>query len=146
MKKTNMLKIITVLIMGVILFVMSIKVFALDDSSDPTDLLYNSNGTSNSSDGDTDGDADGDVDGDADGEYTDTTNDLNTTTNTNTNTSINTNVNTNTTSKSNTNTSNYNTSLPKAGAPENTLMGVAITVLTITAVYAYKKIKDYKNI
>ena len=134
MKKTNMLKIITVLIMGVILFVMSIKVFALDDSSDPTDLLYNSNGTSNSSDGDTDGDADGDVDGDADGEYTDTTNDLNTTTNTNT------------TSKSNTNTSNYNTSLPKAGAPENTLMGVAITVLTITAVYAYKKIKDYKNI
>ena len=44
------------------------------------------------------------------------------------------------------NTNNYNTNLPKAGAAENKMLGVAFTVLAITAVYAYKKVKEYKNI
>lgn len=75
--------------------------------------------------------------GDSDGLmdlYDDTTNQLNTTNtnNTNTNTKLNTN--------------NYNTNLPKAGAAENKMLGVAFTVLAITAVYAYKKVKEYKNI
>ena len=43
-------------------------------------------------------------------------------------------------------TNNYNTNLPQAGVAENTFAGIAITVLTITAVYAYKKVNEYKNI
>ena len=46
----------------------------------------------------------------------------------------------------NTNTNNYNTNLPKAGAGENTIMGVAITVLAVVAIFAYKKVNQYKNI
>lgn len=66
--------------------------------------------------------------------FEDTTNQLNTTNTTNT-------VNTNTT-----NTNNYNTNLPKAGAPANTMVGIAITVLAVVAVFAYKKVNQYKNI
>ena len=68
--------------------------------------------------------------------FDDTTNQLDKNTNTNA-------TNTNTT---NTNTNNYNTNLPKAGAGENTIMGVAITVLAVVAIFAYKKVNQYKNI
>ena len=44
------------------------------------------------------------------------------------------------------NTNNYNTNLPKAGLKENTMMGIAITVLAVVAIFAYKKINQYKNI
>ena len=38
------------------------------------------------------------------------------------------------------------TDIPKAGLVEDTMMFVGITVLGITAVYAYKKVNEYKNI
>ena len=57
-----------------------------------------------------------------------------------TNTNINTNTNTNT------NAENYNTNLPKAGIAENTMAGVVVTILAILSVYAYRKIKYYKDI
>lgn len=69
--------------------------------------------------------------------FDDTTNQLDTNTNTNA---------TNTPATTNTNTNNYNTNLPKAGAGENTIMGVAITVLAVVAIFAYKKVNQYKNI
>ena len=68
--------------------------------------------------------------------YDDTTNQLNTTNTNNTNTNTNL-LNTNTlntnTNITNTklNTNNYNTNLPKAGAAENKMLGVAFTVLAI---------------
>ena len=61
----------------------------------------------------------------------------------------------NTTGKSDTNntvlktsnTSNYNnTSLPKTGVGDSMPIVVFTVVLGISAVYAYKKIQDYKNI
>lgn len=126
MKKEKILKIIVVLILGVTLLAMSTRVFAAVGDSDGLMDLYD-----------------------------DTTNQLNTTntnnTNTNTNTNLlntntlNTNTNTNITNTT-LNTNNYNTNLPKAGAAENKMLGVAFTVLAITAVYAYKKVKEYKNI
>lgn len=128
MKKEKILKMIVVLVTGVILFTMSTNVFALSDSDSSV----------------------------LDGYYEDKTNQLNTNkidlsantnNNTNTNTNTNTNINTNTnTNVSNNNTNNYNTNLPQAGAPESTMMGVAITVLAITAIYAYKKVREYKKI
>lgn len=74
--------------------------------------------------------------------FDDTTNQLDKNTNTN---ATNTNT-TNTPATTNTNTNNYNTNLPKAGAGENTIMGVAITVLAVVAIFAYKKVNQYKNI
>lgn len=52
----------------------------------------------------------------------------------------------NTNTNTNTNTSTYtNTNLPQTG--ENDLVMVfAIAVFGVSAVYAYKKIRDYKNI
>ena len=128
MKKERMLKTIVVLIIGTVLFAMTTNVFAADVDffEDTTNQLNTVN--------------------------TNTDNTINTATNnTATNTNINTVNTTNTTSKVNTttttaNTNNYNTNLPKAGAPENTMVGVAITVLAVVAVFAYKKINQYKNI
>ena len=126
MKRERILKTIIVLIIGVVLFAMTSNVFAADTGLDFFD---------------------------------DTTNQLDTNTNTNANTNaINTNTNatntnntntvdtTNTSAATNTNTNNYNTNLPKAGAGENTIMGVAITVLAVVAIFAYKKVNQYKNI
>lgn len=46
-----------------------------------------------------------------------------------------------------TNTSNYNnTSLPKTGVEDSMPVVVLAVVLGISAIYAYKKIQDYKNI
>ena len=125
MKKTKILKTLIVLIIGMILFAMSTNVFALDD----TDLGLDFEDTSNQLNTNTN-------------TSTNTNTNTNTNTSTNTNTNTNTNIDTNVTTKSN----NYNTSLPKAGAPENALVGISITVLAITAVYAYRKTREYKNI
>ena len=83
----------------------------------------------------------------ADGDYTlDLTNTVNTnipTTNTNTPT---TNTNTPTYNTTVPTTNNTNTSLPSTGIAENTMLIVALVVLTITAIYAYSKFKYYKSI
>lgn len=39
-----------------------------------------------------------------------------------------------------------NTDIPKAGLVEDTMIVVAITILGIATVYAYKKVNEYKNI
>ena len=117
MKKERILKILVVLILGMALILMSTNVFAvLSDSDGLTDY------------------------------YDDKTNSLDTNTNTNTNLTTNTNTNTKTNVSANTNTNNYNTNLPKAGAKENTMLGVTVTILAISAIYTYKKVKEYKNI
>lgn len=129
MKKEKILKLMIVLIIGMILVTMATNVFAADSSSgvnffdDITDEI-------------------------------ETTENTNTETNTNTNTNINTNtentanstIDLTNTVDTNANSSNYNTNLPKAGLKENTMIGVAITVLAIVAVFAYKKVNQYKNI
>lgn len=45
-----------------------------------------------------------------------------------------------------TNTNNYDTNLPHAGAAENTVMIIAVLALGIVAVCAYRKMKYYNNI
>ena len=124
MKKEKILKMAVVLIISAVLFAMSTNVFAADVDffEDTTNQLNTTNTTNN------------------------TTNTVNTTnTNSNTNTGNTTNT-TNTVNTNTTNTNNYNTNLPKAGAPANTMIGIAITVLAVVAVFAYKKVNQYKNI
>ena len=124
MKKEKLLKSILVLTIGIALIAMTTNVFALTDEDLDLTVTEDLSPT---------------IDLNA---TTDSGTGINTNTNTNTNTSLNTNTNTNTT----TNTNNYNTNLPEAGIAENTMLGVALTVLAITAIYAYRKIKYYKNI
>ena len=120
MKREKIFKVIITLIIGVVLFVMSTNVFAADSELNFFDYTTNQLDISN----------------------TTNTNTANNANNANANANINTNTNTNTS----TNTSNYNTSLPKAGAPENTMIGVVATLLVVVSIYAYKKVKYYKNI
>ncbi len=118
MKRENLLKIMLVILMGIIMLVMATDAYALTDSNN----------------------------------YIDLTNSVNTNTNTNTNIDLNTNTNTNTntnkniTTDTNNKNTNYNTNLPKAGLEENTMMGVAVVVLGIVAIFAYKKVKYYKGV
>ena len=60
---------------------------------------------------------------------------INTTINTNTNT----NINTNTSYRTNTNTE----TLPKTGVTDGYVVAILVTVCAISAIYAYKKIRDY---
>ena len=65
--------------------------------------------------------------------------------NTNTN---NTNTNTNNTNTNNTNNASIynNTNLPKTGIEDSIPVAMLVVVFGISAAYAYKKIKDYRNI
>ena len=78
----------------------------------------------------------------------------NNTSNTNTNTNRNTNTNTNRNAVQNlnglrnstTNVSNTSNTLPNTGIEDSLPTVLLIVVFGISAVYAYKKIKDYRNI
>lgn len=75
-------------------------------------------------------------------------------TNTNTNnasTNTNTNTNTNTVKTNNVNNTNNssiynNTNLPSTGIEDSIPVAMLIVVFGISAIYAYKKINDYRNI
>lgn len=128
MKKTNLTKVISILLISVMVVLFATTVNAADDNSynDLTSTLTgnNSNSSNNSSN----------------------------TANTNSNSSNNT-ANTNNTNKSsnmtnNTNNSSVynNTSLPKTGAADSIPVAMLVVVFGISAVYAFKKVRDYKNI
>lgn len=53
----------------------------------------------------------------------------------------NTNRNTN-----NTNSNKTNTNLPKTGMEDNTMLFIVLAVCGVSAVYAYKKVADYKKL
>ena len=59
--------------------------------------------------------------------------------NTTTNTSTNTNTNTSTSYRTNNNTE----TLPKTGVTDGYVVAILVTVCAISAIYAYKKIRDY---
>ena len=136
MRKEKILKLMVVLTIGIILVAMTSSVFAADTNStvdffeDTTNQLNTTNTNTNSNTN---------TNTNANANTTSTNVNTNTNTTPTTDTSTNTNVNT-------TNTNNYNTNLPKAGLRENTMMGVAITILAVVAIFAYKKINQYKNI
>lgn len=65
--------------------------------------------------------------------------------NTNTN-RTNTNTNANNTNKNNNSSIYNNTNLPKTGIEDSIPVAMLVVVFGISAVYAYKKIKEYRNI
>lgn len=118
MKKTNLIKVVTILLISTMVILFSTNVFAADNDAgfqDLTSTLNNTNGTN--------------------------------TGNTNKN-NANANVNNTNTNKTNTNNSSIynNTDLPKTGVESSIPVVALLVVFGVSAVYAYRKISDYRNI
>lgn len=126
MKKSNLIKVFSILLMSVMVAMFSTNVFAATDTNF-TELSV-SNGTNSGNTGNT---------GNAAGNNTG-----------NNNTGNNTNTNNTNANKNNTNNSSVynNTNLPKTGIEDSIPVAMLVVVFGISAVYAYKKIKDYRNI
>lgn len=122
MKKSNLIKLFSILLISVMVMMFSTNVLAADNDtngfSDLTNTINNTN-TNNANN----------------------TNTNNANTNTN-----NTNTNTNNTNKTNNSSVYNNTNLPKTGIEDSIPVALLVVVFGISAVYAYKKIKEYRNI
>lgn len=118
MKKSNLIKVFSILLISVMVILFTTSVNAADDTgfNDLTGTLTN-NTTNNTS---------------------------NNTTNTGNNSSTNNTANNNT-NKNNSSIYN-NTNLPKTGIEDSIPVAMLVVVFGISAIYAYKKIKEYRNI
>ena len=129
MKNSKLVKVVMGAIISLIVVAMANQVFA-DNVTDLTNALGNSSSSSNSS----------------------STN--NSTNNTTSNTALNNTTRNNTVNNTTNNavlttnnTSSYNnTSLPKTGLEDHIPATILLVVFGVSAVYAYKKIQDYRNI
>ena len=135
MSKSNLLKVFFSLVLSIVLILMVTTVNAADSNgfNDITpQLTNNSAGTGNTGSGTTNTNS---------GSGSTNTNRANTgSTNTNR-------ANTSANKSSNTNSSIYNNSnLPKTGLSDSLPVVLLVVVFGISAIYAYKKIKDYRNI
>ncbi len=118
MRKTNLIKMISILLVSAMVILFASNVYAANDVYDDLTLLNNTNSGSTN---------------------TNVTN--NTATNLTTNNTTN-----NTTNKTNNSSVYTNTNLPKTGLTDSIPVAALIVILGISAVYAYKKVKDYRNI
>lgn len=128
MKKSNLIKLFSILLITVMVMMFSTSVLAADNTFNELPLTSANNTNTNSNNTNTN------------------------TNNTNTNSS-NTNTNNTNTNRTNTNSANTNnasvynnTNLPKTGIEDSIPVAMLVVVFGISAVYAYKKIRDYKNI
>lgn len=125
MNKTNLLKVFFILILSVmvILITTSVNAAELNDISNQL-ISGNTSGSGSTNNAGT-----------------------NTQTPTNTNRLNTSNTNGNRTNNASRNSSIYNnTNLPKTGIGDSLPIAALVVVFGISAVYAYKKIKDYRNI
>ena len=130
MKKTNLIKVLFVMIVSIMVVLFSSNVLAATDADGYEDLTE-ALGNSSSNSGNTNN------------------NSANTNTNNaNTNTNLANNNNTANTNSNRTNNSSIynNTSLPKTGLADSVPVVLLVVVFGVSAIYAYKKINDYKNI
>ena len=126
MKNSKLVKVVMGAIISLIVVAMANQVFA-DNVTDLTNALGNSSSSSNSS---------------STNNITSNT-ELNNTTRNNT---VNNTIKNNSVLTTN-NTSSYNnTSLPKTGIEDHIPATILLVVFGVSAVYAYKKIQDYRNI
>ena len=122
MKNSKVVKIILIMLIGFIILLCSKSAMAVSNFTDLTDTLDGNNTTSSLTGG-------------------------NNTTNNTANTANNTTNNTTNNVLKTNNTSNYNNSaLPSTGLESSMPAIILVVVFAISAVYAYKKTSDYKNI
>ena len=131
MKKSNVIKIYLLIILSVVLMLVTTQTFAADSNDIWNSITVESNNTSTNS--------------------ANNVNTANRTSNTANTTNLTGNVNNPAssvdTATQGTNSSSYNnTNLPSTGIGEATPMILVILVFIISAIYAYKKINDYKNV
>ncbi len=128
MKKTNLIKVISILLISAMVMLFATTVNAADDNSynDLTSTLTGntSNNASNTSNTNSNS----------------SNNTSNTNSSNNTNNSLNMSNNTSNSSVYN------NTNLPKTGATDSIPVAMLVVVFGISAIYAFKKVRDYKNI
>ena len=128
MKKTNLLKIFFGLVLSLMVVLMVTTVNAADDGWTNMTATLSGNNTSNT------------------GNSANTTN-TNSADTANTNRANTNNANRNTNRANTNNSSIYNnTNLPKTGIGDSLPIAALVVIFGISAVYAYKKIKDYRNI
>ena len=130
MKKTNLIKGLSILLISVMVILFNANVFAADNTgfNDLTSTLGSGNSNSNSN-------------SNSNANNANVNNANRNVNNANTN-------NNNKNSNSNTNGSSIynNTNLPKTGVESSIPVAMLVVVFGISAVYAYKKIKEYRNI
>ena len=124
MKKSNLIKVVVILGISLMVMLFSTSVMAADPV-DLTDTLSGNN-TNNANTN---------------------SNSANTNSNSsNTNSNRTNNTNSNRTNNTNNSSIYNNTSLPKTGISDTIPVALLLVVFGISSVYAYKKIRDYKNI
>ena len=129
MKNSKLLSLVLIVIVGLSIALFTKDVFA---ATDFTNIALNSNNTTTST-GTSTTDS-----GNSNKQETVLSSSKNNTTNSTTN---------NTVLKTNNTTSTYNnSSLPKTGVEDSMPGVILVIVLGVSAVYAYKKMQDYKNI
>ena len=144
MKKTSLIKTFSILAISMVVILISTGVFAADNSdyTDLTATLQNGGSSSSSSSKSSSSSSSS--------TSSSSTSKSNTNTNTNTNSNSNTNkTNTNTNTSNTASTSVYNNTnanLPKTGAESSIPVAMLVVILGVSAVYAYKKVNDYRNI
>lgn len=127
MKKSNLIKIFSIIIISVMVALFSTSVLAADSLDDFEELTLDSGNTNSSN----------------------TTNTTNTGNNALDNTNVgNTNTGNSNIANNNTNNSSVytNTNLPKTGIGDTIPVAMLVVVFGISSVYAYKKVKEYRNI
>ena len=127
----NLIKVTAILLISVMVMLFTTTVNAAENDPGFTDLTGTLNNTSSNN-------TSGNVN-------------ANTNTNSNSNTNTNNTNKSNNTSTNNTNSTKYNntnknTDLPKTGIEDSIPVALLVVVFGISAVYAYKKINEYKNI
>ena len=134
MKKSNLIKLFSILLMSIMVIMFTTNVWAEDN--DFTTLPVNTNNTANTNSNNTNAN----------------TNNSNTpSNNSNTNRSNTNTANTNSNNTNNTNNANNssiynNTNLQKTGIEDSIPVAMLVVIFGISAIYAYKKIRDYRNI
>ena len=124
MKKSNLIQIVTILLVSAMVLLFSTTVNAANDNNDVQDLTGTL--TKNSTPSNTPSNTPG---------------------NTPSNTPSNTPNNTPNNAKKNSSVyNNTNNNLPKTGIEDSIPVAALVVVFGVSAVYAYKKIKEYKNI
>lgn len=132
MKKSNLIKVFSIVVVSLMVILFNTNVFAADSSEDFNDLTSTlSNSSSNTTGNNTTGN---------------NTSGNNTSGNNTSNTSKN-NTSNNTSKATANNSSVYNnTNLPKTGIGDSIPVAMLVVIFGISAVYAYKKVSDYRNI
>ena len=138
MKKTRLIKIFLVVTVSLTLVLGATNVFAADNTTSFIDVT-DTNSSANSSNTNSSNTSSNNT--------TTNTNSSNTNLTSNTNTNANTNTNITNTTNRTTNTSSYNnTNLPSTGLAESGSMFCVIFALAVSAIYAFKKLRDYNKL